>query len=132
MDPGDYEVTPVQFTEIDPGKSKKGIGAYMVLCQVTENNDPKWAGKKVQARFQYHPNPPTDGLKQMNAISLQAAVKFIEAANVQPMLGPDGMIDTVGTLRMTPQLGVRLMVTVTHRVQDGKSYQDVDGYRPLS
>lgn len=132
VDPGDYEVTPVTFHEFDPAKSPKGIGAYSMVCQITDNNDPKWVGKKVQAKFQYHPNPSVDNLKQMNAISLQNLVKFVEAANVNPVATPDGMLDAVGTLKQMPALGVRMILSVAHRMEGTKLYQDVGNYRPLS
>lgn len=127
---GDYMVEATSLRHIEPKDEKHG--AYIVSCLTTTDGNPaSLAGKKLELRFQYNPNPKTDGIKTMNAISLQNAIQLIEAARVEPQSDPTGALDIPGTLGMICTMKAKVIVEVTRRKDGDKTYVDVVRPRPL-
>lgn len=137
VDAGDYFLKVVDVRHIDPSKSQKGLGAYIVVLEVTEENGEQFLGKKVEARIGYHPDPSTagdkaDGYTRMNEISETKLAQLIDAANTEPMMNDSGMIDSVKTLLKMPSMGPKILGAVMHETYQGKLQQDVGGFRPVS
>jgi hypothetical protein len=126
---GDYAIQIGGFRQIDPSKNKRGIGTIFVTGLTTELNESEYQNKKLELKFMYHPAPKEDGLKQMNAISLQNAISLIEACNVDPLTDATGHLDVEGTLKLLPTLSPVVMVTVN---KDKQGYVNVSKPRPVS
>lgn len=126
---GDYVIQIGGYRHIDPSKNKKGIGTHFVTGLTTDANEPEYQGKKLELKFMYHPAPKEDGLKQMNAISLQNAIALIEASNVDPVTDATGHLDIEGTIKMLPTLSPTIIVTVS---KDKQGYINVGKPRPVA
>jgi hypothetical protein len=130
VDPGDYIVVVGETRHMEPTEKSKGQGVFFTKFKITEENA-AFVGKTVERGFRYHPNPPNEKLTQMNGISEQEMAKLVAACNCEPMIGPDGMIDLVGSVRQLGQLGLKCKLSVSHNVTDGKTYQEISGFSPL-
>lgn len=137
VDAGDYFLKLVEVRHIDPSKSQKGIGCYILAFEVTEENAEQFRGKQVESRISYHPDPSTagekaDGYGKMNEMSETKLAQVIDASNVEPLMTDGGMIDMVGTLEKLPAMGPKLLGAVAHETYQGKQTQDIGGFRPVS
>jgi len=137
VDAGDYFLQLQEVRHIDPSKSQKGIGAYIMAFLVTDENAEQWRGKKVEARISYHPDPGSagekaDGYAKMNEMSMTKLAQVIDSSNVEPIMTDAGMIDMVATLTAMPAMHPKMLGAVVHEVYQGKTQQDVGGFRPVS
>jgi hypothetical protein len=123
--PGDYEVQIKKYMHFEPKES--GVGAHVLVCEVTSRNA-EGAGKELHIRFNYDPNPASDGRRKMNLISQQNAKGLFEATGAEQVLSPSGNVDIVGTLKALPGKQPMFVLLVT----DGKDseYQDTKNFRP--
>ena len=136
---GDYVVELLAYRSIDPGKNANGIGTHFLVSTVTAdpNNPPEVAGKNLEQKFGYHPNPASvggkkaEGYAQMNAISLQNAVKTIEATAVEPLTDSTGLLDIEGTLKGLPGFKPQILLhAFKKKGDDGITRQETDKPRP--
>jgi len=133
VDPGDYFGVITDLREMDPSKSQKGIGAFIVVFKTTEDNAAAWQGKQLEGFFNYHPNPSAageraDGYAKMNEMTLTKMAQLIEAANVVPDVDEGGNFDLVATLRKLPAASPKVLITVG---RDDRG-QTLVGYRPIA
>lgn len=130
---GNYVVEIGGYKHFEAAKSAKGLGTHILSTLVAaEGNDPATVGKKLELRFMYHPDPKDDKYRQMNQISLQKAVKLIEACGVEPMTDASGYLDVEGTFKTLKEFKPRVLVTVTKRLDGVKTYQDVENPQAIT
>jgi hypothetical protein len=130
--PGDYFARFSGLRHIDPSKSEKGLGAYVMEFVTTERNQPQNQGKRFESRVSYHPNPTAENYQQMNEISAGKMAQLIAASAADPLVGPDGLIDLVRTLEWLKGTQPEVLGTVEHRTYEGKTYQDFTTFRAVA
>lgn len=128
VQPGTYLVEAQSIRHLQPQGDKFGV--YFLGLKITEENNPEWAGKRIDMKFQYHPNPVSENYETMNRISQQLAQRTFDAAGVE--LISDGQnVDIPATFNSLVQAKARFLVDVSHREVDGKTYQDAGNPKQL-
>jgi hypothetical protein len=127
---GDYAIRLSGLRVLDPTERTKGCYVAFVQGVTTEHNaEEAYRDKTLQESLRYHPNPPTDDLRTMNAITQGTIGDICKAANAAPQIDPNTQqIDLLGTLQLAVNAGALVMVTVTH---SEKGYQNLGNWRPL-
>lgn len=132
VDPGQYLGKFNAFRHVEASEKMKGRGVFFGGFELVEGNDPKWVGKKVECSFNYHPNPPAANMEAMNSITLQRMAELATACQVEMVVDSGtGMFNLPATLTAAAVAGPVVKFTVSHRVENGKKYQDVGGFQAL-
>lgn len=134
--PGDYFVEFVNMRTIDPSKNDKGIGTFILVFETTDDNEEGMRGKNLEGRYSFHPNPAAsakpEGYEKMNEITQQNLIQLVDRCGMEPIETPEGALDIIASVNQLKAMKPNLVVKVTHRVVDGKTYQDVGSFRPAS
>ena len=137
---GDYFALVNALRDIPPQAGASAGGKSFVTLVVefktSEDNEASWQGKQLERRFSWHPNPAVagekaDGYEKMNEMTLTDMAQLVEAANAAPIMDGD-QIDVVATVRSLVNTKPKVLCAVTHRTVDGKTYQEVGKFRPVS